>query len=91
MNKTTYFFNLPSLGIKDKEFNNLPLGRQIEYFRKIEEFKQSAKSTHISQKRRSTNIALKEFKNLYKPTAFYCTNTEGPDYKNDSIEIFYLE
>ena len=91
MNKTTHFFNLASLGIKDKEFNTLPFGRQIEYFRKIEEFKQAAKSVHISQKRRTTNSALKEFKNLYKPKFFYCNNTEGLNYKDDSIQVFYTE
>ena len=66
MNKTTYFFVLP-ISIKASDFNNLPFGRQIEYFRQIEAFKQTAKSVHICQKRRSTAAALKEFKDFKKP------------------------
>ena len=91
MTKTTYFFNLPTLGIKDKDFNTLPFGQQLEYFRKIEEYKKSAKSVHISQKHRSTSKALKEFKDLYQPKSFFCKNTEGEWYKDDSIEVFYTE
>jgi len=91
MNRTTYFFVLPNIAIKCKDFNNLPFGRQIEYFRQIEAFKQTAKKVHICQKRRSTGAALKEFKELYQPKFFFCKNTEGPNYKDDSIEVFYTE
>lgn len=88
--KTTYFFTLP-LSIKAKEFNNLSFGRQIEYFKQIEEFKKTAKSIYISQKVHSLASALKEFKALYKPKFFFCKNTEAPYYKDHSIEVWYTE
>lgn len=87
--KITHYFHIPSIGIKDKDFNALPFGRQMEYFRKIDTFKSSAKSTHISQKRQSFSKALKEFKDLYKPAAYYCRVKTGSNWHDDSIEIWY--
>lgn len=86
-----YRFNLPSLQLKEKDFNILPFGRQIEYFKKIEEWKKAAKRIHISQKRCSTAKALKEFKDLYRPTEYFFVDNQTANYKDDSIEIWYKD
>lgn len=74
---------------KDTEYNRLPFGRQIEHARRIEAFKKSAKHDYFSTKRRSFAAGLKEFKGLYDVTEYFTLNTEGPNYKDDSAEIWY--
>lgn len=86
-----YRFNLPSLQLKEKHFNILPFGRQIEYLRKIDDWKKTAKKIHISQKCRSTAKALKEFKDLYRPSEYFFVDRETANYRDDSIEIWYKE
>lgn len=86
---TKYCFNLPSIGIKEKHFNILPWGRQVEYLQKIETWKQYSKKIHISQKSRSTAKAIKEFKDLYRPTEYFFVDRETANYRDDSIEIWY--
>lgn len=83
-----YFYKINGLP-KEKEFNQMPFGRKIEHFRAIDAFKAGAKSVHISQKRRSTAAAIKEFKDLYKPTEYFYSEHIGPDYRDDSIQIWY--
>jgi len=74
-----------------KDFLNLPWGRQVEYHRIIRDFRETAKSVHVSIKHRTPAQALKEFKELYKPSEyyarFYCSN----DIRDDSVEVFYKE
>lgn len=89
MKTTTHKFSNLEIGITDKDFQALPFGRQIEFFPKIEKFKERAKHVWISQKRRSTASAIKEFRSLYKPTAYYYKLVTGTDYRDDSIQIWY--
>lgn len=86
-------FNIKNFGITDIEFNKLPFGRQIEYFRKLEEFKSSpeTKKTWVSQKRKTTSKAIKEFKQLYQPKEFYLVVNNSENYRDDSFEIFYRD
>jgi hypothetical protein len=74
---------------KDKEYNQMPFGRQIEFRGKIQEFKDTAQSNHFSTKGKSFKAALKEFLNLYKPKEYFCLDTETPTYKDDSVEIWH--
>jgi hypothetical protein len=82
-------FKILHFGIKDREFNSIPFGRQLEYFRKIEDFKNSAKSTHFGQKYITFEKGLKDFLKLYQVTEYYCINRNNADWKDDSTEIWY--
>lgn len=89
----TIRFVLPQLGLKDKEYNGMVFGRQIEYARIIRDWKDDpkTKTVHISMKRRSFAKALKEFKDLYKPTAWYVGYWDLADYRDDAVEFFFRE
>jgi len=86
-------FNINKIGITDKKFNELPFGRQIEYFVLIEKFKSSpaTKKVWISQKHRTNKQAFEEFKKLYLPKEFYYSTFDDKNYKDDSFEIFYRD
>jgi hypothetical protein len=84
-----YRFHLPSIGIKEKHFNILPFGRQLEYFKAIELWKKEAKTTYVNQKCRSTSKAICEFKDLYQPKEYFYIDRETANYRDDSIEIYY--
>ena len=72
-----------------KNFDQLPFGRQIEYHQKIKAFKESALVVHVSQKRRTSSVALKEFKSLYKPTEFYCEFHDDTQCRDDVFPVWY--
>lgn len=82
-------FKINTIGIKDKDFARLPFGRQIEYHQKIKEFCESAKSVHISQKHRTHKAAMKEFRDLYNPTEYYCKYEDSSQCRDDSFQVFY--
>lgn len=82
-------FKIKSLGITDKQYNGLSFGRQLEYNKKIEEFKKSAKSTHISQKRKTHAKAWREFKDLYNVDEYWAKYEDGEFCRDDSFEVFY--
>ncbi len=87
--KTTKF-KLPSLGITDKTFNGMSFGRQIYYWKRINEFKASAKTVWVSQKRKTTAKTFKEFIDLYQPSAYFAQFHNAKDYRDDTFEIFYI-
>lgn len=74
---------------KDTEFAKMPWGRQIEWLRKIQEFKDSAKSVHLSQKRQSYTKAIREFVKLNEVKEYYCSFHAGRDYYDDTFQIWY--
>lgn len=82
-------FKLPFLGITDKQYSAMPFGRQIEYRREIEAWKAGAKVVHISQKRRTSAAAMKEFRGLYQPKEYFTTFSDQPNYRDDSFVVFY--
>ncbi len=82
-------FKIPSLGITDKQLAALPFGRQLEHLRAIAEWKKGAKSVYISQKRRSTAAAIKEFRSLYSPSEWYFEDSAKDGYRDDSFQVFY--
>ena len=88
MNKK-HRFKIPSLGIKDGEFNEMPFGRQIKLFKKIEEFKNGAKKNNFGQKGKTFSTGLREFCKLYKVKEFYCIDRNNSEWKDDSTEIWY--
>ena len=89
MQAAHHHFKIASLGIKDKAFNGMPFGRQIEYLRGIQLFKATAKSTYFSQKGTTFSAGLKKFLKLYDVKEYYCVNRNGPNWKDDSTEIWY--
>lgn len=72
-----------------KDFDKAPFGRQIEHLRTIQDFKASAKVVHISQKRKTSAAAIKEFKDLYQPSEFYCEFHDSADCRDDSFPVYY--
>ena len=73
-----------------QQLEAMPFGRQIEHLRSIEAFKASAKSVHISMKRRSAASAIREAKALYDADQYYCQYWDLQDYRDDSVEFFYV-
>ena len=70
-------------------YADLPFGRQMEYYKVIQSFKDCAKVAHISIKRKSFNKAFKEFLDLYRPSEYYLSYYDEALRKDDSIEIYY--
>ncbi len=83
-----YWVHLKSV---PKNFHSLPFGHQIEHRRNIETFKESAKSTYVSIKRKSAAQALREFKSLYKPSEYFAMFNDSPSYWDDSFQVWYKE
>lgn len=73
-------------------YDTLPFGRQIEYHGTIGDFKARAKSTWLSQKRKSWRTALKEFKSLHKGVReYYAQFYADPHHYDDSFQLWYIE
>ncbi len=70
---------------KDTHAGKMTLDQQ----RQLIAFKETAKSTHLSQKRRSYKTAIREFIGLYEATEYYCTFMDGPDAKDDTFQVWY--
>ncbi|OPZ88436.1 MAG: hypothetical protein BWY73_01664 [candidate division TA06 bacterium ADurb.Bin417] len=86
---STYRFKIAGLGISEKQFAALPFGRKVEYFKKFEEFKASAKSTWVSQKRKTSTNAIKEFLDLHKPLSYFCSFQDSGEVRDDTFKVFY--
>ena len=65
--------------------------KQGEIFKKIKEFKKTAKSTYISIKRKSATKAIKEFKDLYDVKEYFGIYNNDSFRKDDSFEIWYTQ
>lgn len=83
---THYFINVDGV---DSGYVSQPFGRQLDSIKKINEFKKSAKSTHISIKRVPIAKAFKQFKDLYKPVEFFGSTKINDSFKDDSFQIWY--
>lgn len=86
---TVYRFKIAGLGITEKEFAALPFGRKAEYFERFEAFKRSAKSAWLSQKRRTSAKAIKEFLDLHKPSNYFCCFQDSSEVRDDTFQVFY--
>lgn len=73
----------------DKDYNNMPFGRQMNYFKLIEEFKKDSKSIHLSQKRQTYNKAIKETIALYDVKEYYCSFYCDNQRKDDSFQFWF--
>ena len=83
-------FRIKDLGITDREYGKLILGRRVVYHKNIKAFIDTAESVHISQKRRSHAKDWKEFLELYKPTEWYTMYHDGGDnYRDDTFQVYY--
>lgn len=82
-------FKIKSLGITDIQFVGFAFGRQIEYYRKIEDWKKDANSTHLSQKRQSWKKAISEFVKLNGVKEYFCSFHAGLEYFDDTFEFFW--
>ena len=84
----TKMFNIKGIGAHT-EYNGMNFVQRIPMERKIRDWMGSAKSVHISMKRRTSAAAIREFKDLYKPESYYCAFHDEPNYRDDSFEVFY--
>lgn len=89
MTQKTTKFKLPSLKLTETQFKAMSFGRQIEYIRKIEEWKKSANSTHLSQKRTTYTKAIREFCRFNDVAEYYCSFHNEPTYRDDSFEFWF--
>lgn len=74
-----------------KNFDQLAFGQQVDYLRKIQQFKTQpeTRSIHLSQKRKSYTKAIREAIDLYCVGEFYCQFNASSDCFDDSFEFFY--
>jgi hypothetical protein len=72
-----------------KNYATLPFGRQIEFHPIIRAFKDQAKTTHVSQKRKTGATAWKEFVKLYQATQYYATYNDESNYRDDTYQVWY--
>lgn len=84
-----YHFKISGLGIKDKDYNGLAWGRQLDFRHKIADFQNAAKNTHFGKKRMSFAKGLREFKDLYNVDQFFCIDRTDACWEDDSVEIWY--
>ncbi len=74
---------------KERDYNAMPWGRQLEYRKAIEAFKATAKVTHLSQKRQTYAKAIREAIDLLGAAEYYCEFHCSPTCKDDSFEFWY--
>lgn len=82
-------FKIPSLGITATRLSQLPFGRQIEYLQKIKRWQETATIGHVSQKSRTTAVAVREFCKLNNVAEYYFADTSGANYRDDVLTIAY--
>lgn len=73
----------------ETQYHSLPFGRKIEYNSIIQAFKKRAQHGYLDAKGMSVPTALAKFKKLYKPNEWYLIDRTGPDFKDDSMEIWF--
>lgn len=79
-------------GLERQDFLSLPLGRQLDDARKVQAFKAQAKSTHVGAKHKATFATVKEWIKMMNPSQFYANwQSDSPTYKDDSVEIWYMD
>jgi hypothetical protein len=73
--------------------NDSCFGWYIPVSRMMAQWKDDArtKKAWVSVKRRTHAKAIKEFKELYAPESFLVSWHQGPEWRDDSIEVFYRE
>lgn len=84
-------FKINDLGVTDKQYADLPFARQLDFHKKIKTFKEGAKTTHVSQKRKTFSKAWKEFIDLYRPAEWFTVVRDDHNYRDDSFEVWYTE
>lgn len=72
-----------------KDFDKLSFGQKMQYSKAIQEFKESAKSTWLTQKRQSYKKALREAINLHGIKEYYASFACGKFCHDDSFELWY--
>jgi hypothetical protein len=88
MSSPTHVFKIDGF-IKWTEYNKLPFGRQIEYIRNFDGFKEKAKRGWLNTKRKTVEAALREFMTLNNVKQFYFKHRQSATWHDDSIEIWY--
>ena len=73
----------------EMELDAMPFGRQIEHLKAIQVFKDSCKSTWLSQKRQSYQKAIREAIKLHGVTEYYCEFYCDSMVKDDVFEFWY--
>lgn len=74
----------------DPEYYTKPIGMQTDAWKKIEEFKASAKKYYVGAKGRSTLKAVKDWIKESKPKQYFAQwRKDSQFYKEDSVEVYY--
>ncbi len=76
--------------LDSNEFFKAPFGRQLSDLRKVQEWKKTAKSTHVGAKGKNTLTAVRKWAKETKPSEFYAKwKKDSSSWKDDSVEVFY--
>lgn len=75
----------------EREYNKLSFGDRLAYRSQISGFQDKAKRIDFLAKHKSIAAAFKEFRKLYKPTQWYAVDRDGPNWHDDSFEIWFLD
>lgn len=85
--KTNYAVKINGI---ENDFPTMPFGRQIEYLKKVREFKDSAKKGTVGAKGKATMPAVKSWVKENNPSEFYATwQKDSSSYKDDSVTIYF--
>jgi hypothetical protein len=86
-----HHFSIKNIGTTPSKFNKMPFGQQIEFLRKLEEFKSRALTDHFNQKRSTFTKGLKEFLALNEVGEYLTVDSAAEGYKDDSTQIWYTK
>jgi len=79
-------------GLDSNDFYKQPFGRQLGDLRKIQEFMKTAKKGYVGAKGKSTMASVKLWVKENKPSQFYAKwKSDSSSYKDDSVEIYYVD
>lgn len=72
------------------DYYSLHFGRQLDFSKDLQNYKNTAKQIYLSQKGRSHTKAMKEFKALYKPKNYFVPPFAcDPNRYDDSFLVYY--
>jgi hypothetical protein len=76
----------------DKDFYKAPFGRQIDDLRKVKAFTGTAKTAYVDAKHKGTLAAVKQWIKATNPSEYYAKwRKDSSNYKDDSVQIFYID
>ena len=86
--KKTVICNIQGI---DNNYMSKPFGGQIDTIKSIREFKETAKKTYFSIKRKALLPQLKDFTKQLAITDIFCEYYDNGYTKDDCVEVYYKQ